>query len=83
VTEDLTEVLVIQATDNFSGFFAGVPKTGAVETIPHESFLNPLKRSRVARRGFGQGAMKGRVKTAKWGTLLPRISRQAVMPVRL
>ena len=55
-------MLVILAPDDRSRFFAGVPITGAMETIPDESFLDPFKRSGISRRGFGQSAMKGGVK---------------------
>jgi hypothetical protein len=62
MAEDLTEVLVVLATDNPGRSLAGVPKAGPMETVSDESFLNPLKRSGISRRSLGQRAMKGRVK---------------------
>src|SRR5271166_864611 len=62
MAEDLTEVLVILATDNPSRSLAGVPKAGPMETVSDESFLNPLKRSGISSRSLGQRAMKRRVK---------------------
>jgi hypothetical protein len=55
-------MLVILATENLSGSSAGVPKTGAMETVSHQFFPNPFKRSGISGRSLGQGAMKGRVK---------------------
>jgi hypothetical protein len=55
-------MLVILATDNLGRSLAGVPKTGTMEPVSDESFLNPFKRSGISSRSLGQGAMKGRVK---------------------
>jgi hypothetical protein len=65
VAENLTEMLAILPTDNLSRSSAGVPKTGTVEAVSHESLLCPLKRPGISSRRLGQCAMKGRVKDRK------------------